>query len=154
MFHTSSNFQTPHCSSVSTWPQYHNQLDGELPRYTAKSRPYEIQSQEKKMLGVHKSATIMKIMFIRELQEKLRSLKTWKLEETHIPAEAVCTAAGNIIAPTANNKIHSIITARCRAPFGLQNNPNNIHNTAKKYKMKKKRVHDKWAKFSWFHGLS
>ena len=60
MFHTSSYFQTQRCSSVSTWPQYHNQQDGELPQYTAKLIPYEIQCQEKEQSDVHKYTTIKK----------------------------------------------------------------------------------------------
>jgi hypothetical protein len=89
-------------------------------RYNAKKRNNQMFTNAQRLI---------KIMFLRELQEKQRSKK---LKETHIPAKAVCAAADNIIAPTANNKIHSIITARSRAPFGLQNNPNNIHYTAKK----------------------
>lgn len=43
-----------------------------------------------------------------------------EFEETHIPAKAIWTAAGNIIASTTNNEIYSIITAWSRTPFGLQ----------------------------------
>lgn len=64
-----------------------------------------------------------------------------KFKETHIPAKAIWTAAGNIIASTTNNKIYSIITAWSRTPFCLQRNIHEIKWSTKCWMKASKKQH-------------
>jgi hypothetical protein len=41
--------------------------------------------------------------------------------QTYIPTKAIGTFATDIVASTAHNKLHSIVTARSRTPFCLFN---------------------------------
>lgn len=130
--HTNSCFQIQHYSSKSIWQQCHNQLDGALPQYTARSNfqvrkvsldIYNHLSNWRSFISPsnRKRLKCLTCLYIRVRNNKEKKSET--IEETHVPAKAKWAPTSNIITSTANNKVYSIITAWRRTPFCLQKQP-------------------------------